>query len=104
MHHNGNSRRRTARDPIAIMDALLHDVAVQAAEDYVSTDEDQRWADDTVTALHRQLAKLEPARDARSGAASGGRTVSASRVITYFTCRRHSTSPTTTENPRSSPV
>jgi hypothetical protein len=75
MHHNGNSRRRTARDPIAIMDALLHDVAVQAAEDYVSTDEDQRWADDTVAALHRQLAKLEPTRDARSGAASAKRDV-----------------------------
>lgn len=75
MHHNGNNRRRTARDPIAIMDALLHDVAVQAAEDHVSTDEDQRWAQDTVAKLHRQLAQLEPARDARPGAAPAKRDV-----------------------------
>jgi hypothetical protein len=75
MHHNGNNRRRTARDPIAIMDALLHDVAVQAADDYVSTDEDQRWAEDTVAKLHRQLAQLEPARDARSGTAPAKRDV-----------------------------
>ncbi|HEU4727323.1 MAG TPA: hypothetical protein VFT22_05530 [Kofleriaceae bacterium] len=75
MHHNGNNRRRTARDPIAIMDALLHDVAVQAAEDHVSTDEDQRWAEDTVAKLHRQLAQLEPARGARPGAAPANRDV-----------------------------
>lgn len=75
MQHNGNNRRRAARDPIAIMDALLHDVAVQAAEDHVSTDADQRWADDTVAMLHRQLAQLEPARGARPGAAPAKRDV-----------------------------
>ncbi len=75
MYHNGNNRRRTARDPIAIMDALLHDVAQQAADDHVPTDEDERWAQDTVAKLHRQLAQLRPARDASSGAASAKRDV-----------------------------
>jgi cell division protein FtsX len=36
MQHKGKrGSGRTARDPIAIMDALLHDVAAQAAEDHV---------------------------------------------------------------------
>jgi hypothetical protein len=69
MYHNGNNRRRTPRDPIAIMEALLHDVSVQAAEDYESTAEDDRWANATVAKLHRQLDQLGPARDGRPGAA-----------------------------------
>lgn len=74
MYHNGN-RRRTARDPIAIMDALLDDIAEQAAEDYAPTDKDDRWAKATMANLHRQLAQLPPAHDARSGAAARKRDV-----------------------------
>jgi hypothetical protein len=74
MYHNGN-RRRTARDPIAVMNALLHDVAEQAAEDHVPTKEDHRWAKNTMAKLQRQLAQLRPARDARSGTAPAKRDV-----------------------------
>jgi hypothetical protein len=74
MHHNGN-RRRTARDPIAIMDALLDDIAEQAAEDYVPTDRDDRWAKATMANLHRQLAQLPPAHDSSSGTAAGKKDV-----------------------------
>jgi hypothetical protein len=56
MQHKGKrGNGRTARDPIAIMDALLHDVAVQAAEDHVPTAEDRRWARGALAKLQREF-------------------------------------------------
>ena len=74
MHHNGK-RRRTARDPIAVMDALLHDAAAQAAEDHVPTDEERRWAQDATAKLRRQLAQLPRAPSAQPSAAPAKRDV-----------------------------
>ena len=56
MQHKGKrGSGRTARDPIAIMDALLHDVAAQAAEDHVPTAQDRRWARGALAKLQREF-------------------------------------------------
>lgn len=49
----------TVRDPIATMEALLDDVAEQAAEDYVPTADDLRWARELRATVERRLANLE---------------------------------------------
>jgi hypothetical protein len=76
MQHN-KKRGRTARDPIAIMDALLHDVAAQAAEDHVPTDEDRRWARGAMARLHREFAQPSPVRRATPASAKRGVTIPA---------------------------
>ena len=49
----------SVRDPIAIMEALLDDVAEQAAEDYVPNEDDRRWARELSATVEQRLASLE---------------------------------------------
>lgn len=66
MQHKGKrGSRQTARDPIAIMDALLHDVAAQAAEDHVPTAKDKRWARGALAKLQREFDQDPPGDRAR---------------------------------------
>lgn len=74
MHHN-KKRGRTARDPVAIMDALLHDSAAQAAEDHVPTDEDKRWARGAMARLRREFDHPPPVRRATAASAKRGVTI-----------------------------
>jgi hypothetical protein len=46
------------RDPIAIMEALLDDVAEQAAEDYIPNEDDRRWARGLGATVEQRLASL----------------------------------------------
>ena len=59
------------------MDALLHDVAAQAAEDHVPTDEDRRWARGAMAKLQRQFAQPTPVRRATPAPAKRGVTIPA---------------------------
>jgi hypothetical protein len=74
MRHNGK-HGRTARDPIAVMDALLTDVAEQAAEDHVPTDEEMQWARGATAKLRRQVAQLQGGHRATSSGAPTKRSV-----------------------------
>lgn len=58
MSQNGK-RSRTARDPIAIMDGLLDDVAEQAVEDLEPTADSVRWSQALGDKVRRQLASME---------------------------------------------
>jgi hypothetical protein len=54
------------------MDALLHDIAAQAAEDHVPTNEDRRWARGALAKLHREFEQHPPGPRARSASAKRG--------------------------------
>lgn len=71
-HNRKRGSGRTARDPIAIMDALLHDVAAQAAEDHVPTAEDIRWARGALAKLQREFDQDPPGDRARPALATRG--------------------------------
>jgi hypothetical protein len=78
MHHKGKrGSGRTARDPIATMDALLHDIAAQAAEDHVPTDEDRRWARGAMAKLRREFAQHPLGQRAKPPAGTRGVTIPA---------------------------
>ena len=78
MQHNGKrGRGRTARDPMVTMDALLHDIAAQAAEDHVPTAEDRRWARDALAKLRQEFAQDVPEHRARPASAKRGVTIPA---------------------------
>ncbi len=57
MTHNGK-RDRASRDPIAVWEVLLDDVAEQAAEDYVPTDDDIQWSREVATMVKGRIAEL----------------------------------------------
>lgn len=61
-------RHGNMRDPIAIMEALLDDVAEQAAEDYIPNEDDRRWARELRATVEQRLASLErrPPRSRRA--------------------------------------
>jgi hypothetical protein len=54
-----NQPDETVRDPIATMETLLDDIAEQAADDYVPTDDDIRWASELGSVVEQRLAGLE---------------------------------------------
>lgn len=56
-HHD--KRNRTARDPIAIMEDLLDDVAEQAVEDLAPTADSIRWSRALGDQVRRELARME---------------------------------------------
>jgi hypothetical protein len=76
MQHKGKrGSRQTARDPIAIMDALLHDVAAQAAEDHVPTAKDRRWARGALAKLQREFDQNPDGDRARPASTKRGVTI-----------------------------
>jgi hypothetical protein len=56
-HHD--KRNRTARDPIAIMENLLDDIAEQAVEDLAPTADSIRWSRALGDQVRRELARME---------------------------------------------
>ncbi len=58
MSHHGK-RNRTARDPIAIMEGLLDDVAEQAVEDLEPTADSIRWSRALGDQVRREIAYME---------------------------------------------
>jgi hypothetical protein len=70
-------RNRTARDPIAIMEGLLDDVAEQAVEDLEPTADSIRWSQDLGDNVRRQLAGM-----ARRGARAPADQIRRNVVVT----------------------
>jgi hypothetical protein len=58
MSHHGK-RNRTARDPIAIMEGLLDDVAEQAVEDLEPTADSIQWSRALGDQVRREIARME---------------------------------------------
>jgi hypothetical protein len=58
MSHHGK-RNRTARDPIAIMEGLLDDVAEQAVEDLEPTADSIQWSRALGDQVRREIAGME---------------------------------------------
>jgi len=58
MSHHGK-RNRTARDPIAIMEGLLDDVAEQAVEDLEPTADSIQWSRALGDQVRREIASME---------------------------------------------
>jgi hypothetical protein len=58
MSHHGK-RNRTARDPIAIMEGLLDDVAEQAVEDLEPTADSIQWSRALGDEVRREIARME---------------------------------------------
>jgi hypothetical protein len=58
MNHHGK-RNRTARDPIAIMEGLLDDVAEQAVEDLEPTADSIQWSRALGDQVRREVARME---------------------------------------------
>ena len=58
MSHHGK-RNRTARDPIAIMEGLLDDVAEQAVEDLEPTADSIQWSRALGDQVRREVARME---------------------------------------------
>lgn len=58
MSHHGK-RNRTARDPIAIMEGLLDDVAEQAVEDLEPTADSIQWSRALGDKVRREIARME---------------------------------------------
>lgn len=58
MSHHGK-RNRTARDPIAIMEGLLDDVAEQAIEDLEPTADSIQWSHALGDQVRREIARME---------------------------------------------
>lgn len=58
MSHHGK-RNRTARDPIAIMEGLLDDVAEQAVEDLEPTVDSIQWSRALGDQVRREVARME---------------------------------------------
>jgi hypothetical protein len=58
MNHHGK-RNRTARDPIAIMEGLLDDVAEQAVEDLEPTAESIQWSRTLGDQVRHEIAYME---------------------------------------------
>ena len=58
MSHHGK-RNRTARDPIAIMEGLLDDVAEQAVEDLEPTADSIQWSRALCDQVRREIARME---------------------------------------------
>jgi len=54
-----HGKHRTARDPIAIMEGLLDDVAEQAVEDHAPTADNIRWSREVGEKVARVLARME---------------------------------------------
>jgi hypothetical protein len=76
MQHKGKrGNGRSARDPIAIMDALLHDVAAQAAEDHVPTAQDRQWARGALAKLQREFDQSPAGDRARPASKKRGVTI-----------------------------
>ncbi|TMQ04774.1 MAG: hypothetical protein E6J90_46315 [Deltaproteobacteria bacterium] len=57
------------------MDALLHDVAAQAAEDHVPTAKDKRWARGALAKLHREFDQAPAGDRARPASTKRGVTI-----------------------------
>ena len=58
MSHQGR-RNRTARDPIAIKEGLLDDVAEQAVEDLEPTADSIQWSRALGDQVRREIARME---------------------------------------------
>jgi hypothetical protein len=56
MSHRGK-RNRTARDPIAIMEGLLDDVAEQAVEDLEPTEDSIQWSRELGDQVRREILR-----------------------------------------------
>jgi hypothetical protein len=76
MAMNDNKKHDAADpDPIEVWETLLDDVAEQAAEDHVTTEEESAWARDVDAMVMRQLEALEPAPESESARPLPGVTI-----------------------------